>query len=369
MSESDNPEIDLIMNRKRDGIDIPLSNNVQSRFVSTFLEYVKFIHNALPEIDFDEINTATEFLNHQFGAPIIIDSMTGGTPEALKINSRLGQLAETFVFGMGVGSQRAGLKSTYLAETYSVARKNAPSAFLIANIGGAQLAEGLDIHTIEKLISMIDANALVIHLNPLQELIQPEGEPKYRGVWDKITKIRESISIPIIVKEVGSGISREVALKLEKAHIDCINIAGSGGTSWAGIEKIRATKVKNDAKENLGELFWDWGIPTALSLIEVKNAVDLPLIASGGIRNGLEIAKCIALGATMSAMAYPFLKAASESKESLFTYSTRLIYELKGSMFLTGSSNIRELAKSRLILTGELADMVINNERYHSNKS
>src|SRR5215207_3595937 len=354
MSESDNPEIDLIMNRKRDGIDIPLSNNVQSRFVSTFLEYVKFIHNALPEIDFDEINTATEFLNHQFGAPIIIDSMTGGTPEALKINSRLGQLAETFAFGMGVGSQRAGLKSTFLAETYSVARKNAPSAFLIANIGGAQLAEGLDIHTIEKLISMIDANALVIHLNPLQELIQPEGEPKYRGVWDKITKIRESISIPIIVKEVGSGISREVALKLEKAHIDCINIAGSGGTSWAGIEKIRATKVKNDAKENLGELFWDWGIPTALSLIEVKNAVDLPLIASGGIRNGLEIAKCIALGATMSAMAYPFLKAASE---------------LKGSMFLTGSLNIRELAKSRLILTGELADMVINNERYHSNKS
>jgi isopentenyl-diphosphate delta-isomerase len=365
MSESDNPEIDLIMNRKRDGIDIPLSNNVQSRFVSTFLEYVKFIHNALPEIDFDEINTATEFLNHRFGAPIIIDSMTGGTPEALKINSRLGQLAETFAFGMGVGSQRAGLKSTFLAETYSVARKNAPSAFLIANIGGAQLAEGLDIHTIEKLISMIDANALVIHLNPLQEL----GEPKYRGVWDKITKIRESTSIPIIVKEVGSGISREVALKLEKAHIDCINIAGSGGTSWAGIEKIRATKVKNDAKENLGELFWDWGIPTALSLIEVKNAVDLPLIASGGIRNGLEIAKCIALGATMSAMAYPFLKAASESKESLFTYSTRLIYELKGSMFLTGSLNIRELAKSRLILTGELADMVINNERYHSNKS
>jgi isopentenyl-diphosphate delta-isomerase len=359
MPESKNTEIDLIMSRKKDGIDIPLSNNVQSRFISNYLEYVKFIHNALPEIDFDEIQTATEFLGYKFGAPIIIDSMTGGTPEALKINARLGALAETFGFGMGLGSQRAGLKSESLAETYSIARKNAPSAFLIANIGGAQLAEGLDIKMIEKIISMIDANALVIHLNPLQELIQPEGEPKYRGVLEKISKITESISIPIIVKEVGAGISREVALILEKAKVHSINIAGSGGTSWAGIEKIRANKVKNDVKEHLGELFWDWGIPTALSLIEVRNSVEIPLIASGGIRNGLEIAKCISLGANMCAMAYPFLKAASESKESLFKFSELIINELKGTMFLTGSSNIFDLSKSRLILTGELADMVI----------
>jgi isopentenyl-diphosphate Delta-isomerase len=359
MSESKNTEIDLIMSRKKDGIDIPLSNNVQSRFISNYLEYVKFIHNALPEIDFDEIQTATEFLDYKFGAPIIIDSMTGGTPEALKINARLGALAETFGFGMGLGSQRAGLKSESLAETYSIARKNAPSAFLIANIGGAQLAEGLDIKMIEKIISMIDANALVIHLNPLQELIQPEGEPKYRGVLEKISKITESISIPIIVKEVGAGISREVALILEKAKVHSINIAGSGGTSWAGIEKIRANKVKNDVKEHLGELFWDWGIPTALSLIEVRNSVEIPLIASGGIRNGLEIAKCISLGANMCAMAYPFLKAASESKETLFKFSELIINELKGTMFLTGSSNIFDLSKSRLILTGELADMVI----------
>ena len=359
MSESKNPEIDLIMSRKKDGIDIPLSNNVQSRFISNYLEYVKFIHNALPEIDFDEIQTATEFLDYKFGAPIIIDSMTGGTPEALKINARLGALAETFGFGMGLGSQRAGLKSDSLAETYSIARKNAPSAFLIANIGGAQLAEGLDIKMIEKIISMIDANALVIHLNPLQELIQPEGEPKYRGVLEKISKITESINIPIIVKEVGAGISREVALILEKAKVHSINIAGSGGTSWAGIEKIRANKVKNDVKEHLGELFWDWGIPTALSLIEVRNSVEIPLIASGGIRNGLEIAKCISLGANMCAMAYPFLKAASESKETLFKFSELIINELKGTMFLTGSSHISDLSKSRLILTGELADMVI----------
>jgi isopentenyl-diphosphate delta-isomerase len=212
---------------------------------------------------------------------------------------------------------------------------------------------------IEKIISMIDANALVIHLNPLQELIQPEGEPRYRGVLENISKITENISIPIIVKEVGAGISREVAFVLEKAKVDCINIAGSGGTSWAGIEKIRANKAKSGIKEHLGELFWDWGIPTALSLIEVRNSVGLPLIASGGIRNGLEIAKCISLGANMCAMAYPFLKAASESKENLFKFSEQIINELKGTMFLTGSSNILDLSKSRLILTGELADMVI----------
>lgn len=359
MSESKNPEIDLITKRKKEGIDIPLTNNVQSRIVSNYLEYVKFIHNALPEIDFDEIQTNTEFLGYKFGAPIIIDSMTGGTAEALKINARLGILAETFGFGMGLGSQRAGLKSDILAETYSIARKNAPSAFLIANIGGAQLAEGLDIRMIEKIISMINANALVIHLNPLQELIQPEGEPRYRGVLEKISKISEIISIPIIVKEVGAGISAEVALILEKAKVSCINIAGSGGTSWAGIEKIRANQVKNDIKEHLGELFWDWGIPTALSLIEVRNSVKIPLIASGGIRNGLEIAKCISLGANMCAMAYPFLKAAADSQETLFKFSQQIISELKSTMFLTGSPNILELSKSRLILTGELADMVI----------
>ncbi len=358
MTESDNPEIDLIISRKKDGIDIPLSNNVQSRFISNYLEHVKFVHNALPEIDFEEINTSIEFLNFKFGAPIIIDSMTGGTPAALKINARLGELAETYGFGMGLGSQRAGLKSSSLAETYSIARKNAPSAFLIANIGGAQLAEGLDLVMIEKLISMIDANALVIHLNPLQELIQPEGEPRYRGITEKIAKITETLNIPIIVKEVGSGISQEVAIKLEKAKVQCINVAGSGGTSWAGIEKIRATKVNDHVKEHLGELFWDWGIPTALSLIEVRKSVKLPIIASGGIRDGLEIAKCLSLGANMCAMAYPFLKAASESQESLNKFSKQIIDELRATMFLTGSQDISSLSKSRLILTGELADLV-----------
>jgi len=352
--------IEIIKKRKRDGIEIPLQKNVQSKTTSTYLEYVRLIHNALPELDYDEIDISTTFLKRRFSIPIIIDSMTGGTPEATKINGRLGDLAEKYDLAMGVGSQRAGLESKELAETYSIARKNAPNAFLVANIGGAQIAKGLTIENIKDIIDMIKADALVIHLNPLQELIQPEGEPKYRGVFSKISEISKSIDVPVIVKEVGAGISKEVAVKLEMSGISAINVAGAGGTSWAGVEKLRAEALNNDLKIHLGEIFWDWGIPTAASLIEVKKTVELPIIASGGLRNGLEIAKCIALGANMGAMAYPFLLRAAESREQLFNFADTVIAELKSTMFLVGAMNLSVLKSSRYILTGPLADQVSN---------
>lgn len=354
--ESDSPsDIEVIKQRKKEGIVIPLTRNVQAKESSTYLEYVKLIHNALPEIDYEVVEITQNFLNHNFNAPIIIDSMTGGTPEATKINSRLSLVAEKFSLGMGLGSQRAGLLSSELAETYSIARSNAPSAFLVANIGGAQLSKGLKVQEIKNMIEMIEANALVVHLNPLQELIQPEGEPKYKGVLSKIKEICVSFDIPIIVKEVGAGISMEVAKKLESAGVSAINVAGSGGTSWAGVEKLRAETAHDSNKINLGELFWDWGIPTAVSLIEVRNSVKVPVIASGGIRNGLEIAKCIALGANMCGMAFPFLRHASKSFESLCEFTNKTLIELKSTMFLVGSKNIAELAKSRFMFTGELA--------------
>jgi isopentenyl-diphosphate delta-isomerase len=353
-------DIEIIKQRKRDGIEIPLQKDVQAKTTSTYLEYVKLIHNALPELDYDEIDISTTFLNRKFSAPLIIDSMTGGSPEAAKINARLGELAEKYGFAMGLGSQRAGLESKELAETYSVARKNAPSAFLIANIGGAQLAKGLTIDTVKKIIDMIEADALVIHLNPLQELIQPEGEPKYKGVLSKISEISKRLDIPLIVKEVGAGISKEVAIKLEISGVSAINVAGAGGTSWAGVEKLRAEASHNDLKIHLGEIFWDWGIPTAASLIEVIKTVKIPIIASGGLRNGMEIAKCITLGASMCAMAYPFLARAVESKEHLFNFADTFIAELKSTMFLIGAMNISVLKSSRYILTGPLADQVSN---------
>ena len=354
--ESDSPsDIEVIKQRKKEGIVIPLTKNVQAKESSTYLEYVKLIHNALPEIDYEAVETTQNFLNHNFKAPIIIDSMTGGTPEATKINSRLSLVAEKLGLGMGLGSQRAGLLSSELAETYSIARSNAPSAFLVANIGGAQLSKGLKVQDIKNMIEMIEADALVVHLNPLQELIQPEGEPKYKGVLSKIKEICANFDIPIIVKEVGAGISMDVAKKLESAGVSAINVAGSGGTSWADVEKLRAETAHNSNKINLGELFWDWGIPTAVSLIEVRNSVKIPVIASGGIRNGLEIAKCMALGANMCGMAYPFLRHASKSFESLCEFANKTLIELKSTMFLVGSKNISELGKSRFIITGELA--------------
>ena len=358
---SDRPsDIEIIKQRKREGIEIPLNNDVQAKTTSTYLEYVKLIHNALPELDYDEIDISTNFLKRKFSAPLIIDSMTGGAPEAAKINGRLGELAEKYGFAMGLGSQRAGLESKQLAETYSIARKNAPSAFLIANIGGAQLAKGLTIENIKKIIDMIQADALVIHLNPLQELIQPEGEPKYKGVFSKISEISGDLDVPVIVKEVGAGISKEVAVKLEVAGVSAINVAGAGGTSWAGVEKLRAEASNNDLKTHLGEIFWDWGIPTAASLIEVKKTVKVPIIASGGLRNGIEMAKCIVLGASMCAMAYPFLLKAAESKEQLFNFADTVIAELKSTMFLIGAMNLSMLKSSRYILTGPLADQVSN---------
>jgi len=351
-------DISVIKQRKKDGIEIPLQKNVQAKSTSTYLEHVRLMHNALPEMNFEDIDTSTSFLGHKFSAPIIIDSMTGGTDEATVINGRLGELAEKYSFGMGLGSQRAGLKSEELAATYAIARKNAPKAFLIANIGGAQLAKGLTVDEARKIVQMIRANALVVHLNPLQELIQPEGEPRYKGVLDKISDLAKILDVPVIVKEVGAGISKEVAVKLEMAGVSAINVAGSGGTSWAGVEKIRADAASDDLKSHLGEMFWDWGIPTATSIIEVRKAVKLPLIASGGLRNGLEAAKCIVLGASMAAMAYPFLRSAAQSQEKLFAFADTLLAEMKSTMFLVGARTIDALAGSRYVLTGPLAQEV-----------
>jgi len=361
-------QVEMIKKRKKEGIDIPLNEKVQGKETTTLLEDVYLIHNALPEINLEDIKLNTTFLGRSFPAPIIIDSMTGGTDEALLINKRLGQIAEKYGFAMGLGSQRAGLKSDKLIQSYSVARSVAPNAFLIANIGGAQLSEGLSKDDVKKIIKMIDADALAIHLNPLQELIQPEGEPRFKGILQKITSLVNDIEIPVIVKEVGSGISPEVAVKLQGAGIRAINVAGSGGTSWAGIEKIRADNAKSYIKSNLGNLFWDWGIPTALCVLLASKYVDIPLIASGGLRNGLEIAKCLMLGAKMCAMAFPFLKRAAESEDELDNFTQLILAQLRGTMFLLGSSDIDSLVNTRYILKDKLASM-LNSYEFRRNKN
>jgi isopentenyl-diphosphate Delta-isomerase len=359
---SSDEQIEQIRKRKKEGIDIPLKQKVQGRENSTLFEDILLMHNALPEIDYDQIDLTTTFLKKKFSAPLIIDSMTGGTDEALIINKRLGEIAEKYGLGMGLGSQRAGLRSDKLVESYSVARRAAPNAFLIANIGGAQLAEGLSKKDVMRIIKMVDANALAIHLNPLQELIQPEGEPRFSGILNKISEIIREIEVPVIVKEVGSGISPQVAIKLQQVGTSSINIAGAGGTSWAGIEKIRADNVNNHIKSSLGELFWDWGIPTALCIILVSRVISIPIISSGGLRNGLEMAKSLILGARMCAMAYPFLRKASESESSLDDFTQLVLAQIKSTMFLVGSSNLDALRNTRYILKDNLASMLDSYE-------
>jgi isopentenyl-diphosphate delta-isomerase len=282
--------------------------------------------------------------------------MTGGTKEATKINGNLAAAAEELGIGMGVGSQRAGLSSTKMVETYAIARKKAPSAFLIANIGGAQLIDGLNLKKIKKLIEMINANAIAIHLNPLQEIIQPEGEPKYKGVLDKISWVSSEINVPVIVKETGCGISREVATKLEIAKVSAVNVAGLGGTSWAAVEHFRAKKKKMYNKAELGKLFWDWGVPTAASIIEAKSTINIPIIASGGIRTGIDIAKCISLGASLVGTAQPLISPAVKSSREVVTKIDKMLQEFKTSMFATGSRTVGDLADSRHIITGKLLE-------------
>jgi len=348
-----------IEERKRDHLDICLHEDVNARHKSTLFECVELIHKALPELNIDEVNIETDFLGHRLSTPLLIDSMTGGTQMSLEINKALAEAAEETGIGIGVGSQRAGLRRPEVAETYSIVRKQAPNAFVFGNIGAAQLVKGMTIQDAKKAVEMIDADALAVHLNPLQEAVQVGGDPQYRGAIQKIAELAASIDVPIIAKEVGAGISGEVATILEKAGVKAINVSGAGGTSWSGVESIRALRAKNEKVAMLGAAFWDWGIPTAAALVDVRSRVAIPVIASGGIRNGIDIAKAISLGADVCAMARPFLmEAAKGGKTNVISLVEKLSSELRLSMFLTGSSNLAELKKARKVIKGELAEWV-----------
>lgn len=358
MSHSSDEEREAIVKRKLEGIRIPLEEEVEARNITNYLEYVHLVHNALPELDYDDVDTSINFLNHRFSAPLLIDAITGGAPPAKELNEIFGSVVEEKGLGMVVGSQRAGLVDEGLAKTYSIAREKAPNAFIAANIGAPQLSKGISVEDVKKLVEMVKADALVVHLNPLQELVQPEGEPRFKGVLSAIKELIAKVGVPIIVKEVGSGISKEVAVKLSLIGVAAINVAGAGGTSWAAIEGRRASEVQDKEKAELAELFWDWGIPTAVSILEVRSVVNLPIIASGGIRSGIEMAKCIALGANLCAMALPMLKAAAKSKNALNDLVEKKIKELKATMFLVGAKNVEELSKARKVVTGPLARWV-----------
>jgi len=348
--------VSQIINRKDEHLRICLEQDVEAKRITTGLEDVFLIHRALPEINLKDVKMNTVFLNHEFSAPIIVEGMTGGTEKAMKINAAIAQAVEELGLGMGVGSQRAALEKPSLERTYKIVREKAPKAFIVSNIGGPQVASEYDVRKIRLAVESIGADALAIHLNPLQEAIQPEGETVYAGIIGKIGDIAGSLDVPVIVKETGGGISAEVARMLAEVGVACIDVAGAGGTSWAAVEYYRAVERGDILSRDLGLMLWDWGIPTVVSLIEVTQSVNLPVIASGGIRSGLDAAKSIALGASLAGVARPILLSAFKGYEETKRTLSTLINQLRNVMFLVGADSIEKLKNVPLVILGRTAE-------------
>jgi isopentenyl-diphosphate delta-isomerase len=338
--------------RKLSHIQTTLHEKVEAH-VHTGFDDVRLIHMALPEVNRTDIDLSAEIFGIKLSAPILIESMTGGTPIAAKINRSLAKAAETLRLAMGVGSQRAALEDSRLEYTYRAAREAAPSIPLFANLGCPQLLRKDAVDRAKKAVDMIRANGLFIHLNALQESVQYEGETNFANMIEKIQELSDSISVPVMVKETGAGISKETAQALTKAGIQGINVSGLGGTSWAGVEYYRAKEKNFTLGVSLGATFWDWGIQTVPSIVEVANTTNTKVFASGGVRNGLHAAKAIALGAHYAGSALSTLKSLSAGEKAAVERLTTTIEELRNAMFLTGSQNLRELGQTPLVITGD----------------
>ncbi len=329
-----------VQKRKREHLEISLSPQAQTG-TAGFDSY-RFIHNALPEIDFDEIDISIEFLGKKLAFPFFISSMTGGVLEGEKINRSLLHVAEKYGMAMGVGSQRAAIEKPELSHLF--AQKSFESkALLFANVGAVQLNYGFTVEKYQRAVEMIDADALILHLNPIQEAVQPEGDRNFKNLLPQISELVNKLSVPIIVKEVGFGISENVCKRLYDAGVRFIDVAGWGGTSWAVVEGRR-----EGGSQQLGDLFGEWGIPTTESIRMCKNVSDflagkLTILASGGVRTGLDVAKAISLGAELVGLASPFGRAAMESEEAVEMVVKRLERELKTAMFGVGAKNIAAL--------------------------
>jgi isopentenyl-diphosphate Delta-isomerase len=334
-----------IQNRKKDHVDLTVHQDVFYRKKTGFDDY-DFQHNALPEVNFDEVECSAGFLGRRFSLPLFISSMTGGYHDAESVNAIIARFCEEKNLPFGVGSQRAMLDDFTQTDSFSIARKQAPSAFIAANIGGPQLIGGLSKRKIRLLVETIQADAVIIHLNPLQELMQPEGDTNFHGIKDGIAYFIEYCDLPVIVKETGAGISAQTAEQLLKIGVKVIDVAGAGGTSWAKVENLRS-RTKSPLHS-----FDDWGIPTAKCIIEVEKLRDMyafELIASGGIRSSFDIVKSIALGADFSAIAQPVIKAIiTGGRDELERMYQQWHREIKTILTLLGCKNISEVKKSHL---------------------
>ncbi|NER95560.1 MAG: type 2 isopentenyl-diphosphate Delta-isomerase [Symploca sp. SIO1B1] len=335
-----------IETRKAEHLRVCLEEDVEFRQVTSGFEGYRFTHCCLPELDYDDINLATHFLGKSLKAPILISSMTGGTEFARLVNTRLATVAQRYGLAMGVGSQRIIVEQPSLSPTFAV-RSFAPDILLLANIGAVQLNYGYGLEECLRVVELLEADALILHLNPLQECVQSRGDKNFKELLPKIAQLCEELPVPVVVKEVGSGISAPVAQRLIAAGVAAIDVAGAGGTSWAKVESKRA---KDHKQRRLGQTFADWGLPTAECLRSIRAVVpEIPLIASGGLKNGLDIAKAIALGGDIAGLARPFLEAAATSEAALDEFTDILIAELETALFCTGNSDLASLKCSGML--------------------
>ncbi|AHJ27695.1 type 2 isopentenyl-diphosphate Delta-isomerase [Nodularia spumigena CS-584] len=329
--------------RKAEHLRVCLEEDVSCQQVTSGFERYRFTHNCLPEINRSDINLQTSFLGKTVGAPVLISSMTGGTELAKLVNTRLATIAQRYRLAMGVGSQRIVIEQPHLASTFAV-RSFAPDILLLANLGAVQLNYGCGLNDCLHLVNSLQADALILHLNPLQECVQSRGDTNFAGLLAKIAQLCEQLPVPIVVKEVGNGISAPMAQKLMDAGVAAIDVAGAGGTSWAKVESQRA---EDDQQRRLGQTFGDWGLPTADCLNSIRAiAPTFPLIASGGLLNGLDVAKAIALGADLAGLARPFLAAAVQSEAAVDQLAQVLIAELETALFCTGNATLAQLRSS-----------------------
>ncbi|PSN19767.1 type 2 isopentenyl-diphosphate Delta-isomerase [filamentous cyanobacterium CCP5] len=333
-------------NRKADHLRVCLDEDVQCRQVTTGLENYRFTHCCLPELNRADIDLSSEFLSKSLGVPLLISSMTGGTETAQLINQRLAAVAQRYGLAMGVGSQRVAVERPELKGTFKV-RSHAPDILLLANLGAVQLNYDYGLDQCRRVVDWLQADALILHLNPLQEAVQTHGDTNFKGLLGKIETLCTQLEVPVIAKEVGNGISGEMVSRLRQAGVAAIDVAGAGGTSWAKVEGERA---QDPLQQRLGQTFADWGIPTADCIVQARAiAPNLPLIASGGLRNGLDAAKALALGSDLTGMAFPFLQAASQSEAALEFLAEALIAELTTVLFCTGQGAIAGLRQAGVL--------------------
>jgi len=334
--------------RKADHIRINLDEDVASRLTNG-LERYRFMHQALPELDAREINTSLDLFGKRLNAPLLISCMTGGTEQARLINQNLAIAAQEAGVPMGVGSTRAAVVQPSLADTFQV-RDIAPDILLFANIGAVQFNYGFDVDQCRRAVSLTGADALVLHLNPLQEVLQPEGDVNWAGLLSKIERVARALQsegIPVVAKEVGWGISPRAARDLANAGVSAIDVAGAGGTSWSQVEMFRA---RTDIQRRIAEAFVDWGIPTADSIRYVREAAPgMTIFASGGLKSGVDGAKCLALGATLFGMARPFLRAATISAQAVADEIAVIVGQLRAVMLCTGARDLAALHAVELI--------------------